>query len=107
VTLILNINQTLFDNMSSTLNKTKEINEEKQETKVKKYTFGEVFLLFVPLLKLYSGYFTNFQEVEQSLNEERKKNREMGQFLKQIKMKECKGQDINNLLIKPIQRIPR
>jgi hypothetical protein len=73
--------------------------------KTKVMDIGEIFLSFLPLLKFYMGYFTNYQELEQDLNNERKKNKDLQTFLKNIKSKEIvKGNDINNLLIKPIQR---
>eukprot|EP01080_Neovahlkampfia_damariscottae_P005883 gene5883-9711_t len=71
-----------------------------------KITIGEIFRKFAPFLKVYAFYFTNFEDAQSLLNSLIEKNSTFSTSLKQIKKKEGR-ENLSNLIIQPIQRIPR
>jgi protein subunit release factor A len=59
-------------------------------------------------LRLYSTYVNNYPAAIQTLQERRQECPQFAQFLHKIEQKpECGYQDLQSLLIQPIQRIPR
>eukprot|EP01091_Cochliopodium_minus_P013702 TRINITY_DN446_c1_g1_i1.p1 TRINITY_DN446_c1_g1~~TRINITY_DN446_c1_g1_i1.p1 ORF type:complete len:506 (-),score=175.59 TRINITY_DN446_c1_g1_i1:857-2227(-) len=67
-------------------------------------TFVDIFLKFIPVLKVYSFYLRNYDNAQNVLNDTLSKNPTFSLFLKKI---EEVFKNINNYLILPVQRLPR
>ena len=70
--------------------------------------FGEVFLKETGWIKLYKYYINNFSASEAALKEWRQKNEEFKAYLVSVEYtQEMLGQNLESLLMTPVQRIPR
>jgi len=69
---------------------------------------GKLILNFAPFFKLYSLYVNNHQNAATFLATKLAENRRLADFVSEGEQRpECKGLNLQSLLITPIQRIPR
>lgn len=69
---------------------------------------GNLFIDFIPYLRIYSLYATNFNSALASLKDLRQHNVQFVQFIKQHSSNiTLKQQNFESLLLMPVQRIPR
>ncbi|KAG2389194.1 hypothetical protein C9374_014594 [Naegleria lovaniensis] len=72
---------------------------------------GKTFQMIVPFLKTYTQYFSNYEAALNSIREADKnpKNKKFSEWLKKTdeRSKEANQQTFKQLLIQPVQRIPR
>lgn len=80
------------------------------ESKIKTWsaytTLGDVFLGMVQYFKVYIMYAENFENMYQIISARMNENASFKNFLRAQK-KLCDGRDLDDLVIMPIQRIPR
>lgn len=90
-------------NLFSILNAVYKSNFVRYSTKI-----ADLVLNLMPYFKVYTPYFNNFDMSRQFLEKLRKNNAKIAAWLNENEHKpQLEGQDLNSLLIKPIQRLPK
>lgn len=109
---ILNVNdiQKLFSNITI-IHKFNETLLNQLETRMhgfscKKTVIGDIFINIIPFLGVYCDYCCNYESAIQFSNLLRQSNPQYASFL-QTTYESCKGYGLADLLIMPVQRIPR
>jgi hypothetical protein len=74
------------------------------DTSIKFARFGDIFLRLVPVLRIYSVYIRNYDNVQSIIQKKMLTNPSFALFIKNI---ESKNNEINFYLIQIIQRLPR
>jgi hypothetical protein len=70
---------------------------------------GKIFQQVIPFLKTYREYFNNYEKAQNDIRQQKKENKKFAEWLDKTE-RECKRKGeltMNQLLIMPIQRIPR
>jgi hypothetical protein len=73
-------------------------------------TLGDVFAAFAPFLRIYVDYSNNYREATELLTKYQENSVDFNATAKQLEVeaaKRCKVVGLENMLIQPIQRIPR
>ncbi|KAJ6230492.1 kelch repeat domain [Anaeramoeba flamelloides] len=96
IVLIYKLNQNLY------------LNLEKRKSDITTLKWTDIWNNFVPFLKLYSVFISNYDSALESLHYMIKKSSKFSNFLKKTnKLRVLEGKTIFDLLIAPVQRIPR
>lgn len=71
-------------------------------------TIGDVFSSYGPLFALYSQYTDSQEFASRTIQEYCKKDKDFAAFINTASQDDmCKGQNLQSLLIMPVQRVPR
>ncbi|KAJ6235609.1 rab9 effector protein [Anaeramoeba flamelloides] len=80
----------------------------KRKSNLTTQKWADIFSHFVPFLKLYSGFISNYDTALSSIKKNLKKNQKFSRFLKRThKLEKLKALKLTDFLITPVQRLPR
>ncbi|KAJ5072920.1 faciogenital dysplasia protein [Anaeramoeba ignava] len=101
--------QLLFSNINSIFVLNYQLYEDlkSRQYDAKIHYYGDIFLNFIPYLKIYSEYVNNYPKSIDILKKARKKNK-FSKFIKKVEeLPQLNRLELESLLIAPIQRLPR
>ncbi|KAJ3428815.1 hypothetical protein M0812_24149 [Anaeramoeba flamelloides] len=102
--------QQVFNNIESIYGLNSRLYDDliKRQVNLSTLQWADIFSHFVPFLKLYSEFISNYNNSLSAISRNIKKNPKFAKFLKQsYDLQKLKGLKLSDLLITPIQRIPR
>ncbi|GAM17772.1 hypothetical protein SAMD00019534_009470, partial [Acytostelium subglobosum LB1] len=102
VEIIHNFNSMLSDGLQSRVKRW--LADNKKDVLI----IGDIFIKTTDFMTVYSTYINNYNHSIKTLNEQKKTNLPFAQFIKKVEADpELRDQELENLLINPVQQLPR